>query len=149
MTGILLGPRYAATPSGGVSLVNQTVFGSSTAVWRIMANGTTVYHDGTGVFVGQDWIYPHVGMAEWECKASLVGGSDPLHISDGLDTWIPCSSSPQWGYSGGAVPRMGSLLISIRRIDLGAGGLVDVQIDLEMGGTLDGGGGGGGGGPIP
>lgn len=144
MAGILLGPRYAAAAAGNVSLGADYLYGGSQAIWVLEPNSYTYALIGY-LEQRQQWLYPAVGAGLYEAMATLDSG-DGLQVSPGAG-WHPISSSLQWGYNSGSSPRMGTILVSIRRISDAVLMVDEVPIEIEYGGSL--GGGGGGGGPTP
>lgn len=140
MTGILLGPVFAAAEGGTVALGDQDIFGTGKiATFRLMADGFTYYHDGA-LHQGQTWINPQEGMELYEVKATLEGGSHSLQNNSGLGTWLAAVGSPQWGYNSNS-PKIGAILVSIRAIGSVTDEVTDVRIGLETTGSLGGGGG--------
>lgn len=98
MTGIIA-PLYVTGIAGaGVPELSDFTLDSEsiTAVFQLKETGGVYGDDGDGFTHAGDWITPQFGMAGFEARATLVGGSCGIGGSSPLGVWLNLGTERHW-----------------------------------------------------
>lgn len=120
-----------------VVLANHFVFTAGTTPassgYRIGSDGVAYrLNNGVPTAYSGEWLNSGVA-SDYQVRAEHIGGTSVT--GDGLDVWLPCSTTRTWTVTANSVPVSAQLLIRIRR----ASDLAEVataEIDLSAETTL-------------